>query len=159
MFKVFVSYSTHDLQNVEQLQQSLAGSGVEVFVAEHSISASQSLAETISGAIANCDIFVLLWSANAKASEWVSQEIGKAHSLGKPILPLVLDEGLNLPAFISDLKYLPVFKNPQAAIVEAQQFIINKYIAKQEALRKKEQDDLRDLLVLGGLALWLFSQK
>lgn len=159
MFKVFVSYSTQDLRNVAELQQSLAGTGIEVFVAEHAVLPSEHLSAKISSAIAACDLFVLLWSENAKASEWVSQEIGKAHSLNKQILPLVLAEGLNLPGFISDLKYLPVFQNPQAAMAQAQAFILRQFQAKQAAARQKEEENNRNLLVLGGLALWLFSQK
>jgi hypothetical protein len=159
MFKVFVSYSTHDLRNVAELQQSLIGTGVQVFIAEYSVIASQPLPETISAAIAACDLFVLLWSANAKASEWVPQEIGKAHSLHKPILPLVLEEGLALPGFISGLKYLPVFRAPQVAMAQTQEFILKQFQAKQTAARQKEEENARNLLVLGGLALWLFSQK
>lgn len=160
MFKVFVSYSTQDLKNVSELQQSLAGTGVEVFVAEHAVLPSEHLSEKISSAIAGCDLFVLLWSENAKASEWVSQEIGKAHSLNKQILPLVLTEGLNLPGFISGLKYLPVFRDPQAAMVQAQGLILKHFQAKQAVVaRQKEEENTRNLLVLGGLALWLFSQK
>lgn len=160
MFKVFISYSTHDLKNVTELQQSLVGTGVEVFVAEHSVTPSQHLSENISSAISACDLFVLLWSANAKASEWVPQEIGKAHSLQKTILPLVLEDGLALPGFINGLKYLPVFRDPQAAIAQAQDFVLKKFQAKQAAARqKKEQEEARNLLVLGGLVLWLFNQK
>lgn len=159
MFKVFISYSTHDLKNVAELRQSLVGTGVEAFIAEHSVAASQPLSETISAAIATCDLFVLLWSANAKASEWVPQEIGKAHSLNKTILPLVLEEGLDLPGFICGLKYLPVFRDPQAAMAQAQEFILKQFEAKQAAARQKEQEQARNVLVLGGLLLWLFSQK
>lgn len=159
MFKVFVSYSTHDLQNVSQLQQSLAGTGVEVFVAEHSVAASEPLSARISSAIAECDLFVLIWSANAKVSDWVPQEIGKAHSLQKTILPLVLDDGLALPGFISGLKYLPVFRDPQAAMAQAQDIVLKQFQAKQAAIRQKEQENARAILVLGGLVLWLFSQK
>ena len=160
MFKVFVSYSTHDLKNVTELQQSLAGTGIEVFVAEHSVSASEQLSEKISAAIGACDLFILLWSVNAKASDWVSQEIGKAHSLQKTILPLVLDEGLALPGFLSGLKYLPVFRDPQAAIAEAQDIVMKKFQTKQAAfLVQKEQENGRNLLVLGGLVFWLFNQK
>ena len=159
MFKVFVSYSTHDLKNVNELQQSLDGTGVEVFVAEHSVSASEHLSAKISEAIAGCDLFVLLWSANAKASDWVPQEIGKAHSLGKTILPLVLDEGLSLPGFISDLKYLPVFRDSQTAMAKAQELVLKEFQAKQAAVRQQEQEKTKNLLVLGGLVLWLFSQK
>lgn len=159
MFKVFISYSTHDLKNVLELRQSLTGASIEVFVAEHSVVASQPLSETISSAIATCDLFVLLWSANAKASEWVPQEIGKAHSLHKPILPLVLEDGLALPGFISGLKYLPVFRDPQASMMQAQEFILKQFQAKQVATRQKEEESTRNLFVLGGLVLWLFSQK
>lgn len=159
MFKVFISYSTHDLNNVTELQQSLVGTGVEVFVAEHSVIPSQQLSETISFAIASCDLFIVLWSAQAKASEWVSQEIGKAHSLGKTIYPLVLDEGLALPGFINGLKYIPVFKDPTAAIAQTQKFVLDSFQTKQAAMKQKEQSDARSLLVLGGLVLWLFNQK
>lgn len=159
MFKVFVSYSTHDLKNVTELQQSLVGTGVEVFVAEHSVAPSEPLSAKISSAIGACDLFVLLWSNNAKASDWVPQEIGKAHSLNKTILPLVLDEGLALPGFISGLKYIEVFRDPQAAMAKAQNFVLNQFQAKQAAIRNVEQENARNLLVLGGLLLWLFNQK
>jgi hypothetical protein len=100
-----------------------------------------------------------LWSANAKASDWVPQEIGKAHSLQKTILPLVLDEGLALPGFISGLKYLPAFSNQQDAMVQAQEIVLKKFQERQAALRQKEQETNRNLLVLGGFLLWLFNQK
>lgn len=159
MFKVFVSYSTQDLRNVTELQQSLVGTGIEVFVAEHTVLPSEHLSTKISSAITDCDLFVLLWSDNAKASEWVSQEIGKAHSLRKQILPLVLTEGLHLPGFISGLKYLPVFRNPQVAMAQAQDFIVNQFQKKQAVERQKEEEKVRNLVVLGGLAFWLFSQR
>lgn len=159
MFKVFVSYSTHDLKNVAELQQSLAGTDVEIFVAEHSVLPSERLSERISGAIAACDLFVVLWSANAKASEWVSQEIGKAHSLNKKILPLVLTEGLNLPGFISDLKYLPVFNDPSSAIQQAQAIVLEGYRAKVEELQRQKQNEALTLLGLGALFFWAVSQK
>ncbi|NOU41417.1 MAG: toll/interleukin-1 receptor domain-containing protein [Methylotenera sp.] len=159
MFKVFVSYSTHDLKNVTELQHSLVGTGVEVFIAEHSVVPSELLTEKISSAIAACDLFILLWSAKAKASDWVPQEIGKAHSLNKIILPLILDEGLELPGFISGLKYLPVYRDPQVSMTQVQDFVLKQFRTKQAAIRKKEQEEARNLLVLGGLVLWLFNQK
>lgn len=168
MFKVFVSYSTFDLQNVAELQRALAGTGVQVFVVEHSVLPSQALAPTISRAIAACDLFVLIWSKNAKASEWVSQEIGQAHSLRKQILPLVLTEGMALPGFISGLKYVPVFKDPAKGIVSARNVMLRLFQAKQAALfgqqaaemqkKQKEKENIA-LLGIGALFLWAVSQK
>lgn len=168
MFKVFVSYSTFDLQNVAELKRALAGTGVQVFVAEHSVLPSQALAPTISRAIAACDLFVLIWSKNAKASEWVSQEIGKAHSLRKKILPLVLTEGMALPGFISGLKYVPVFKDPAKGIVSARNVMLRLFQVKQAALfaqqaaeKQKKQGEKENmaLLGIGALFLWAVSQK
>jgi hypothetical protein len=159
MIKVFVSYSSLDLSNVAVLQQSLVGTGVKVFVAEHSVRPSEGLSERISVAIAACDLFVLLWSSNAKASEWVSQEIGKAHSLNKRILPLVFTEGLKLPGFISDLKYLAVYKNPAAAMKRTRSMILEELRTKQATIEKQKQNEALVLLGLGAFVLWAFSQK
>lgn len=159
MFKVFVSYSTLDLQNVAELQRALIGTGVRVFVAEHSILPSQSLSLTISGAIAACDLFVLIWSRNAKASDWVSQEIGQALSLRKQILPLVLTEGMALPGFINDLKYVPVFKDPAKGIVSARNVMLRLFRAKQAAERKQKEKENMALLGIGAFFLWAISQK
>lgn len=159
MFKVFVSYSTHDLPNVTELQQNLAETGVEVFVAEHSVIPGETLTDKISSAIATCDLFVLIWSVNAKNSEWVSQEIGKAHSLKKPILPLVLTEGLTLPGFISKLKYLSVYKDPDAANQQARTIILNGLNAKRILTAKQKQSEAMGWIGLTAFFVWAFSQK
>lgn len=159
MFKVFVSYSTNDLNDVSSLQRAISGTGVEVFVAEHSVSASERLSEKISTAIAGCDLFILLWSKNAKGSEWVSQEIGKAHSLNKKILPLILTEGLHLPGFISDLKYIAVYRDPVSSIQEAQRIVFEGYKFKMEELARQKQNEGLMLLGLGALVFWAINQK
>lgn len=159
MFKVFVSYSTLDLQNVAELQRALIGTGVRVFVAEHSTLPSQSLPLSISGAIAACDLFVLIWSRNAKASDWVSQEIGQAISLRKQILPLVLTEGMALPGFINDLKYVPVFKDRAKGIVSARNVMLRLFRAKQAAEKKQKEKENMALLGIGAFFLWAISQK
>jgi hypothetical protein len=103
-YKVFISYSTKDIPNVES------------FVSEYAVTPGAPLAPTIRNAILECDLFVLLWSKNAEASEWVSQEIGIAHGRQKPILPFVLEKGLSLPGFIKELRYVAAFQNPQQAM-------------------------------------------
>jgi len=100
-----------------------------------------------------------LWSTNAKNSEWVSQEIGKAHSLNKQILPLVLTEGLTLPGFINGLKYLPVYQNPAAAIQQARTIVVDRFNAKRTEIEKQKQSEALALLGLGALFLWAISQK
>lgn len=160
-YKIFVSYSTHDIEQVDLLDQQLNKTGIEVFIAEHSVKASEDLKEEISRAIVECDLFVVIWSKNAQESGWVSQEVGRAGALKKIILPLVLTEELSLPGFISNLKYIPVFTNPQSAMIKAREIIVNSYNEKAQALaikhaqeKKKKDSDALALMGIGAFILW-----
>ena len=155
MFNVFVSYSTADLKHVYELREQIADKEVDVFIAEHSVLPSESLTQTIAAAIKRCDLFVLLWSNNAKDSDWVAQELGMALQLKKQILPLKLEASVEPDGFIKDVKYIDVPKNGQLAYGQAQE-VVSRAIAK-----KKETENLNDVLVFSGLALvafWALSQ-
>ncbi|HXM97608.1 MAG TPA: toll/interleukin-1 receptor domain-containing protein [Candidatus Dormibacteraeota bacterium] len=89
------------------------------------------IAATTKTAILVCDLFVLLCSKNALASEWVSQEIGIAHRNHKPILPFVLEQGLALPSFIKELRYVAAFQNPQQAMYSLRETVLKNSMAKQ----------------------------
>ena len=161
-FNVFISYSTQDLEHVDRLRQQLEATPVAVFIAEHSVHPGNELSSKISKAIQECDLFVLLWSSNAKNSDWVSQEIGRADALGKKILPLMLTEGLSLPGFINGLKWLPVFSNPKFALEQARQIIASEYQLKIDIAhlqKEQEQKNALALMGIGALLLWAFSQK
>lgn len=151
-YKVFISYSTKDFPLVEHVRNLLQNSSVEVFVAEYSVMPGELLTAEIINAIKNCNLFILLWSRNSKESEWVPQEIGIAASERKPILPAVLHSDISLPGFIRDLKYLPVYKNPEGALSWLRANVF-------EQAQKKEQTDGLVWLSLGAAVVWLFSQK
>ena len=159
-FKVFVSYSSHDLEHVELLQRQLSDSPVEVFVAENSVAPSQELGSTISQAIEQCDLFILVWSKNAQESTWVSQEVGRAGALKKKILPLVLTEGMQLPGFIQNLKYLSVHNEPEKALAQARQIVVGAYEekVKLESAHAQAEKDKLALLAIGALLFWAFSK-
>ncbi len=162
-YKIFVSYSTHDIEQVDLLNKQLSGTPVDVFIAEHSVLPSENLGIVISNAIEECDLFVVLWSQNAQESGWVSQEIGKATAYNKPILPLVLTENISLPGFISNLKYIPVYKNPENAALQARNLIANSYNKKHQELaliEQKKQSDKETLALMGigAFVLWAVSK-
>ena len=85
---------------------------VDVFVADYSVKLGENIPKKIIKEIKKSDLFVVLWSKNSKQSDWVQQEIGIAKGKQKPILPVVLNQGLELPAFIKELKFLAVYKSP-----------------------------------------------
>ncbi len=160
-FNIFVSYSTHDLWQVQALQKQIENTPIKIFVAESSVSPSQELAPSISKAIKECDLFIVLWSKNAKDSDWVAQEIGKATAYKKKILPLILEEGLSLPGFISGLKYLPIFQNSEQELQKAKQFIESEYNSKKNIATQKQKDKEGVIIGMGigALLLWAINQK
>jgi hypothetical protein len=145
-YKVFISYSTKDLHIAQWVKTSLALGSVEVFLAESSIPASARLNAEIEAAIRACDLFVLLWSRNSKASDYVPQEIGIARGCQKTIMPIVLEPSLAVPGFISELKYLPAFQNPAQA-----QLWLQTFVAQNAALRQQQQTGVLVVLALLGL--------
>lgn len=157
MFNVFVSYSTTDLTDVQELEAKLATRGIEVFVAHHSVLPGESLTQEIKNAIGRCDIFILLWSQNAKDSDWVAQEIGIANQLNKLIVPLLFEENLELPGFIRDLKYIDVPKDRQLAFEQAQDRVLGVYAKKLE-VEKQKQTEIIFFSGVGLFLFWAFSQ-
>jgi|ERR1022692_268925 hypothetical protein len=111
-YKVFVSYSTANIHIAQWSIQALSRPGViEVFVAEYSLQPGAILDQRILAEIRACDLFVLLWSGAARHSDWVPQEIGAARIVNKLIVPIVLEQNLPVPGFISNVKHLRAYEN------------------------------------------------
>lgn len=149
-YPVFISYSTLDLAVAKSLREWLNSAGASVFLAEYSVQPSQPLSANIANAIRGCDLFILLWSSNAKTSEWVPQEIGIAKGAQKPIMPVILHAGIELPGFIRDLKYLELYKNPQAATQWLRNFVMTQQ-------KKKEADTLMLFGIAGAIVIALLA--
>lgn len=152
-YNVFISYSSKNLHIVEWAYKTLAQPGVtEVFAAEYSVIPSQALNENIIQAVKHCDLFVLLWSHDARASDYVPQEIGLAVASNKVILPVVMEDNLPVPGFISHIKYLPAHKNWDGSFVWLNQFV------KDNASKLQDQKKMAALvaMLIGGI--WLFGQ-
>lgn len=150
-FSVFISYSTHDLANATALQSWVATVGAQPFLAQYSVAPGNPLSADIIAAIKNCDLFLLLWSAHARGSEWVPQEIGIAKGAGRPILPVVLHPGLELPGFVRDLKYLEVYTDPTSAI---------QWLCQDVSARVRQKDTDRLVFgVIGAVLLLAASSK
>jgi hypothetical protein len=149
--QVFISYSTKDLPTVDFVKTMLVGTSVEVYVAERDLSPGTSLSPAIAAKIKTCDLFIVLWSANSRTSDWVQQEIGIAKAHGRQIIPVVLTPGYHPPAFISDLKFLDVAKNPATAFT----WLRDNVVARAS---EKDKKDRAAILALGGALLWLFSR-
>lgn len=140
-YKVFVSYSSSDLNLANSLKNLLVPHGIDTFVAEDSLLPGASVSAELKTRIKSCDLFLLLWSRNSRASSWVQQEVGAAVSSDKAVIPIVLEPGLDLPGFLGDMKYLAAFKDYKQSFCWLE----------QEAVRRAKNKNLRDaaLITLG----------
>ena len=159
---IFVSYSTKDLHRVADLQSQLRGTPISVYVAQDSMPSGAEVSSAIRDAISQCDLFVLLWSENARASEWVLQEVGHARALNKSILPIVLTEGARLPESLSNLNFISVAAQPSDAMRLARDQIYAEYEKKRDYLaaqaREQEEKDNLAKLAVAGFLLWVFTR-
>jgi hypothetical protein len=137
--KVFVSYATADLATVELVRKWSTDPQVEVFVAEHSAPAGTALNDRIIAEIQGCDLFLLMWSAEAAKSEYVLQEVGVAVGARRPVLPVVLEPGVPLPALIANLKYLDAPRYPSEWLVAVQKHLGDMAQTKQTTARAVTQ--------------------
>ena len=131
--KVFVSYATADLATVELVRKWSTDPRVEIFIAEHSAPAGTALNDRIIAEIQHCDLFLLMWSAEASKSEYVLQEVGVAVGADRPILPVVLEQAVPLPALIVNLKYLDAPRYPSEWLVAVQKRLDEMAQSKQPA--------------------------
>ena len=150
-FSVFISYSSRDIAQARQIARLLEGTGSRVFLAEDTLAAGAELAPAILKAVKECDLFILLWSRHAKASEWVPQEIGLARAHEKPVIPVLLDVGLQPPGFLRGLKYLPLYREPQRAVSWLQREVFDR-------AQKKQKADGLAWMGVGAVVLWMLGQ-
>lgn len=115
---VFVSYSFKDKLAATLVGTLRANREVRVFIAHQQQAApGTSIREwVLRNGLQRCDVLLLLWSRRAAESEWVEEEVGLARQLGKPIVPLMLEEDAELPPALSDIQALRLDRNPEAGM-------------------------------------------
>ncbi len=101
MSDIFISYSSKDRAQAEQLTELLASAGLSVWIDQSGIDVATSWSGEIVDAIEGCKAFVVLLSPNSIESVNVVKEVSLAAEQRKKILPLDL-EPVELPR---DLKY------------------------------------------------------
>lgn len=95
MKRVFVSYSRRNLEVVTQLIQDLNAVGVNTWH-DQTLTGGQRWWDNILQNIRDCDIFVFALSPQSLDSEACKSELSYVAKLGKPILPVLVAEGVNI---------------------------------------------------------------
>lgn len=86
--RIFISYAHQDAQQIKLLALAYKAQGVDYFYDRDSLAIGDVYEEKIFDYIDNSDLFVLCWSKNAAASDYVAKEKGRALLRAYPQLSL-----------------------------------------------------------------------
>jgi len=89
---VFISYARQDRDDVEASAELLRAGGVRVFIDVLDIEFGERWQDALRLALEKCERVMVFWSIAARASRWVDAEWRYAMSLGKKIVPTLLDD-------------------------------------------------------------------
>jgi hypothetical protein len=95
MRRVFVSYSRNNLDAVTQLIEDMQAVGINTWH-DQTLTGGQRWWDNILVNIRECDIFVFALSPESWDSEACKSELGYVVKLGKPILPVLVSDGINI---------------------------------------------------------------
>lgn len=90
--KVFISYSRKDEVFVDKIEKFLRAENFKVWRDTSSIRGGTVWDNEIQNALSQSDTVLLVASANSILSENVADEIGYARTIGKPIVPLMIED-------------------------------------------------------------------
>src|SRR5262245_55308586 len=107
MRKVFVSYSRINLDAVSQLVEDLQAVGINTWH-DQTLTGGQRWWDNILSSIRECDIFIFALSAESWESEACRSELAYVVGLGKPILPVLVSDGINLNLLSAPLNEIQV---------------------------------------------------
>jgi hypothetical protein len=110
----FVSHSSKDKPLVYDLATQLANAGLNTWVDVEDLEDGVRWAQVIQQGVESCEAMVVVWSANARASEWVERETLLALRLNKPVLIAQMDD-TPLPIYLINRQATDFRKQPGQA--------------------------------------------
>ncbi len=122
--QVFISYSRKDTDWADRIKATLESNGIICWMDREGINAGEKYTRKIIGAIKQCDIFLLVLSENAEASEWVPKELGKAIQYHKYIIPVKISN-FEIEEFELQLENIQIFELENLSEIQSQITLIN----------------------------------
>ena len=96
---VFISYSRKNKDIATHIAEQLDLRGANVFIDYKRLLAGQDWTDRLAKEIEKADVVLFLMSPISVKSKWVKAEISWAEHLGKPILPVWLDDDTSMSSF------------------------------------------------------------
>jgi len=106
----FVSHSHSDKRFARTLARDLEGQGLKAWLDEWEIKGGDSISDAVQSALDTYDVFIIVLSPRAVASQWVKEELRVAlqrclENTHNVIIP-VLRKNCTIPTFLRDYKYI-----------------------------------------------------
>ena len=92
MAQIFISYSSQDKHFADMLYSALEANGHEVWMDRAQLRGGDAWVQVIQRSILWAETMIVVWSVNALNSRWVRDELTFAHSRGKQIIPVQIDD-------------------------------------------------------------------
>ncbi len=117
MSRIFISYSRQSRVVARSLAGDIEALGHTVWL-DQELSGGQSWWDQILTIVRDCDVFVFVLDPDGLSSAACKLEFGYAHDLGKPILPVLVAEGVStnlLPPALSLVQFVDYAKQDRTA--------------------------------------------
>jgi len=105
MYRIFISYSSKSKSVVAKLASDLSITGHEIWF-DHQLTGGQAWWDQILTQIRECDIFIFALTTDALESYACKLEYTYAHKLGKPVLPVKMNDDVPIHQLPSELQLI-----------------------------------------------------
>lgn len=144
---VFISYSSKDKKIADAMCHFLEEKKIKCWIAPRDMRAGKSYASEIVKAIKNCKVFVIVFSNHSNNSKHVANEIDRAFSNEKIIIPFRI-ENVNLndtfSYYLSKNHWIDAFPKPEKNFRDLEKqllYIIKSEVSDSSILEEKERED------------------
>ena len=103
---VFISYSHSDSEAASRLSSKLKAANIRHFRDKDGIAWGESIPKRVHDALQQATHLIVLISPGSEKSQWVAYEMGYGQGREAKIIPFLLHPSMNVPGFISDLRYV-----------------------------------------------------
>lgn len=124
--KVFISYSLDNSDYARELAEILQHAGIDVWFDRTELKPGDAILDELQNALESASAIIVLLSKNYVTSNWAAFERGAAHALNKEILPIIIDDSINIPSDIIRPSVLDAKSMDTNKIVEKIQAVLGK---------------------------------
>ena len=130
---IFISYSHKDRKFVEKLIRDMRAKHFNVIYDEDVVKIGDNIKETILANIKKADLVIVVISNNALASDFSKQEMRDAIENKKKILPIVIDDNVEIPTELLKIRYADFSKEYEENLKQLIKSLIS-------SLKERHQD-------------------